>query len=388
MKKGLIKYILTLVFSIGIGFGIGKLISFLQMDYINRLNINDAFCIAIAFIIALIVAVTIHEMAHAIYFVIHGIRIRLFAVFFLCFDNCLNKLRIRFYPNKITSLGGLVIPNLPPINNKEMFETVRKIYYKDLLIAPIVSGVLALMSIASLFLGNSIFNEKGISFSTAFLTLFVFTNLMIFFSSFIKTENIFGDFPAYYIYKNNDRIAKLQICQYLFFNDSWEETVDESQWCINEIKRMVNDQDAESLDVIDLQLLDWIIQMDYINKVTIDEKTLNLMTWIIASEDEFLAMPKSENRDVLFYHILYSLLKYDYISDSDAKMKIDSLSANLLKNHPSKDYYTHLSNHIFGESDNGIWLNNNTNPNAAYSFLRIFPAIEYIENQLINNLKK
>lgn len=388
MKKSVLKFVFIVMLCIGSGFIIGELVSILKMDSINFFDTYNVIRLIGAFLCALIVSVTVHEMAHALYFRIHGIQIRLFAVFFLCLNHCSGKWKVLFYPNSITILGGLVIPDLPPISNKEVFEKVRKIYYRDLLIAPIVSGLLAVISIITLFLFNSNTNNSGVSIIATFLLMFIFTNLTIFLSSFIKTENIFGDFPAYYVYKNNDKIAKLQICQYLFFSDSWKNVADKSKWIIDELKNMIANQSSDNLDMIDLQLLDWIVQMDFISEVKLDKGVLDLMSKITNSKNDLFSFPSSESRDVLFYHIIYSLLKYNRISISEARIKIDSVSPDLLQNHPSKEYYNQLTNHFLGNSDNTLWLKKHINPNASYSLLKIFPAIEYIEMQLINKLKE
>lgn len=133
-----------------------------------------------------------------------------------------------------------------------------------MLFAPIISFVEAIVAVvaysALLFSGLS---TKSTNVSV-FLVFCIFVGLTIFFSSFLKAENIYGDFPAYKLYKENDKLTILQFGQYLIFANNWKQKIMDSDWLVDEILQYVRKTNDEPGDSTNLGMLDWLIQMEYL----------------------------------------------------------------------------------------------------------------------------
>jgi hypothetical protein len=380
MKKVIHYLIFFSVFAI-IGGISGVIISKLQIDTLlfSKIHVKKTL---VLFILSILSSVTLHELAHAIYFLLNKVPLRFVAIFIFFFCKTERKWTVRIRFNNITIMGGIAIPNLPSINNEREFDRIRKIYSEALLFAPVISfaeAVIFIILYVVLFLTKTVNEYVNLSIFSVFCS---FIGIIIVFSSFIKTENIYGDFWAYKVLKTDDKMASLQLCQYMFFNTDWKMTVSKSTWLIKKLMDYAKEIKVTTTELIDLKILDWIIQMEYLGVVKPDKEILEILKEFFLSDNVFSNYPPQEDRDVFYFHMIYKLLGSGVYEKSILQEKMNVVSSKLLAGSPSKEYYTKLTEHLFGY-ECSEWLLRNKNPNSTYSLLKEFEAIHEIEEKII-----
>lgn len=209
-----------------------------------------------------------------------------------------------------------------------------------------------------------------------------FIGIIIVFSSFIKTENIYGDFWAYKVLKTDDKMASLQLCQYMFFNTDWKTTVSKSTWLINRLMDYAKKIKITTAELMDLKILDWVIQMEYLGVVKMDKEILEILKDFFLSDNVLFNYPRQEDRDVFYFHMIYKLLGSGAYEKSILQEKMNVVSPKLLAGSPLKEYYTKLTEHLFGQ-ECSEWLLRNKNPSSSYSLLKEFDAMNEIEEKII-----
>lgn len=381
MKK-FCRYILALTICILFGIGIGTFMTELEIDKLFELRIDYVTIIGL-FALAMLFSIALHELSHAFYFGINKVPLRFVAIFLFCFYKDNKKWKYIFYPNKITLTGGIAIPDLPAINSESQFKKIRKIYSRALLFAPIISFVEAIVAVvaysALLFSGLSTKNTNV----SVFLVFCIFVGLTIFFSSFLKAENIYGDFPAYKLYKENDKLTILQFGQYLIFANNWKQKIMDSDWLVDEILQYVRKTNDEPGDSTNLGMLDWLIQMEYLGVFELDDG-INGTLKSMFEEDKILSeYPQSEERDIFYYHMVYKLLKDGQVEKCVLQEIMNRSSKKLLKGMPSNEYYTKLTKHLLYNCDYADWLNKNMNPSSSFTLLGLFEPVREIERRII-----
>lgn len=318
MKK-FCRYILVLTICILFGIGIGTFMTEFEIDKLFELRIDYATMIGL-FVLAILFSITLHELSHAFYFWINKVPLRFVAIFLFGFYKDNKKWKYIFYPNKITLQGGIAIPDLPAINSESQFKKIRKIYSRALLFAPIISFVEAIVAVvvySALFFSGLSTKNTNVS---VFLVFCIFVGLTMFCSSFLKAENIYGDFPAYKLYKENDKLTILQLGQYLIFANNWKQKIMDSEWLVDEILQYARKANAEPRDSTNLGMLDWLIQMEYLGVFEPDDE-INGILKSMFEEDKILSeYPQSEERDIFYYY----KVKYpkNPVDDNTYKIKV------------------------------------------------------------------
>jgi len=381
MKK-FCQYILVLVISILFGIGIGTFMIEFEIDKLFEHRIGYATIIGL-FVLAMLFSVTLHELSHAFYFWINKVPLRFVAVFLFGFYKDDKKWKFIFYPNKITINGGIAIPDLPVINNESQFKKIRKVYSRALLFAPIISfveAILAMVAYATLLFSELITKYTNTS---VFLVFCIFAGLTMFFSSFLKAENIYGDFPAYKLYKENDKKTILQLGEYLIFANNWKQKIMDSDWLVDEILKYARRANAEPGDSTNLGMLDWVIQMEYLGVFELDDE-INETLKLMFEENKILSeYPQSEERDIFYFHMIYKLLKDGQVEKCVLQERMNQSSKKLLKGMPSNEYYTRLTKHLLYDCDYTEWLNKNMNPSSSFTLMSLFEPVKEIERRII-----
>lgn len=381
MKK-FCRYILALTICILFGIGIGTFMTELEIDKLFELRIDYVTIIGL-FVLAMLFSIALHELSHAFYFEINKVPLRFVAIFLFGFYKDNKKWKYIFYPNKITLTGGIAIPDLPAINSESQFKKIRKIYSRALLFAPIISFVEAIVAVVAystlLFSGISTKNTNV----SVFLVFCIFVGLTIFFSSFLKAENIYGDFPAYKLYKENDKLTFLQFGQYLIFANNWKQKIMDSDWLVDEILQYARKTNDEPGDSTNLGMFDWLIQMEYLGVFELDDG-INGTLKSMFEEDKILSeYPQSEERDIFYYHMVYKLLKDGQVEKCVLQEIMNRSSKKLLKGMPSNEYYTKLTKHLLYDYGYADWLNKNMNPSSSFTLLGLFEPVREIERRII-----
>lgn len=380
MKKVIHYLIFISIFAI-IGGISGVIISKLQIDTLlfSKIHVKETL---ILFVLSILSSVALHELAHAVYFLLNKVPLRFVAIFIFFFSRMERKWNVRIRFNNITIMGGIAIPNLPSIKNEREFDRIRKVYSEALLFAPIISfaeAVIFIILYVVLFLTNAANEYMNLSIFSVFCS---FIGIIIVFSSFIKTENIYGDFWAYKVLKTDDKMASLQLCQYMFFNTDWKTTVSKSTWLINRLMDYAKKIKITTAELMDLKILDWMIQMEYLGVVKMDKEILEILKDFFLSDNVLFNYPQQEDRDVFYYHMIYKLLESGAYEKSILQEKMNVVSPKLLAGSPLKEYYTKLTEHLFGY-ECSEWLLRNKNPSSSYSLLKEFDAMNEIEEKII-----
>lgn len=353
-----------------------------EIDKLFEHRIDYATIIGL-FVLAMLFSVTLHELSHAFYFWINKVPLRFVAIFLFGFYKDDKKWKFIFYPNKITLTGGIAIPDLPAVNNESQFKKIRKIYSRALLFAPIISFVEAIVAMVAY--ATLLFSELITKYTNAsvFLVFCIFAGFTMFFSSFLKAENIYGDFPAYKLYKENDKKTILQLGEYLIFANNWKQKIMDSDWLVDEILKYARRANAELGDSTNLGMLDWVIQMEYLGVFELDDE-INETLKLMFEENKILSeYPQSEERDIFYFHMIFKLLKDGQVEKCVLQERMNQSSKKLLKGMPLNEYYTRLTKHLLYNCDYTEWLNKNMNPSSSFTLLSLFEPVKEIERRII-----
>jgi hypothetical protein len=164
--------------------------------------LNILYCL-----IALFLVILVHELGHLMSFVFQNIRIK--GIYVLCFVviKINGKWKFKIFPKFLSLMGGLVIPDLPPIKNDEDYDRIIDVLKKALIAGPdtsiIYCGVISFLYIISLLIGNPIF--AGIMFYVFVTTLLL--TLIVVKASKVSYQGLFGDYIAERELGKNERFT-------------------------------------------------------------------------------------------------------------------------------------------------------------------------------------
>lgn len=378
-KKTFLVIILILLAFIGyyIGYNMGGILSFLPETYfeISPFAVIGIACLSHMF------SVIIHEISHAIAFILQGVKVRTIIIGPFAFINK-GKWTSKYNYNKILKTGGMVVPVIPIINNEDDFLSLKNKYSRAILVAPLISLSIGFLSIIYVIL--ILINKLTISsYLFVFLLWMFLINLIINLSSLIKTSSVYGDYPAANQMKNNYFFAAQQIYSYMYFMENSIECRKKSVWLVNyiskELETLIQHKDCKLNETIYLEAVNTIIMEDLIGfrKNILIEDLCNYYTYNISTLTEH---EKSETHKVLFIHILYWLTTKN---DCYIRKYVD-LCNNLFESKEIQNYYNKQIDLIInGNKNNKDLLNTrNIKSTALYSLYRIFEGFYFDELQL------
>lgn len=316
-------------------------------------------------IITIFINISVHEITHAIAFLLQKIKIRALYIFCFKFVRPENKKLFRIYidPKLFLLGGGLVIPDIPPVRDDNEFETLIKKFRKSIIAAPIASIVFSILTIITWLL-ISIFTSNQIIiglFNYFVITTYVVSFLVVA-TSKQETEEFSGDFKAYKNLKEDDLYKLIIINQYLIFNTN----------SYNQSKNYIMDKNENYLmnnsnyyyhfyQVLLTTYLENIIFGNGKRNIKIDEKLENIDIYLLS---------RTELGVELAYLIIYfnyingniSLaLKNKYILEKEAlKSKIKQKKLIYLKKR---------ANHLLNISNELEYINNEKNYYYGLSFI-------------------
>ncbi|HHX59950.1 MAG TPA: hypothetical protein GX707_04300 [Epulopiscium sp.] len=198
-----------------IGSVLGFIVGIWGAKILNYLLQGQDIPFLVVVIIAVLVfyiSVAIHELGHFFAFIYNKISMRMLniTIFSFIFDG--SRWKLAFNRNG-AGVGGIAVPNLTIVSNEKEFNEMQKGHANAILWGPIVSFLLILVG-GLLFTINGYLRVTGI--------MFICINLIMFFSCFIKMDGVYGDFPAYKAYKEDDFFAALMMYQYAMFAVDYE----------------------------------------------------------------------------------------------------------------------------------------------------------------------
>lgn len=323
-------------------------------------------------------AILVHELGHLLSFVFSGIKIRaLFVLVFIVKRNENNKWRFNIKLSNIKLLGGLVVPNLPIIENDEQYNKVKSKFTKALIAGPIISIIYLVISIL-MFIIFWFFttNYFLITYSLLQMIFITLMTILILMSSKVHTDELYGDFVAYKKFREDEIFALAQISQYTMF--SLNDTTNTDKYIIDRIVKIYQDEQNPKYKLFDLNLISTYIN----NCIFSNEEDLRLDSFIKRYNIDTLSMSKNG------YELGFIISAYYYrLGNVEQSYKI----YNKLKNTNNRHYqgiddeiiykvYAHLIN----LEDNNEFINNNIEE-FKKSIDLLLPVIDF--NKIINDRK-
>ncbi len=317
----------------------------------------------------LFLTVFLHELSHFLTFLFMGVKSEIMVVFmFLFYKNENNKWRVKINPKLLLLVGGLVWPNLGPINNEEDFKKARKAMQTSLLVAPLftlISGVLFIIISLIFFYNTFLF---PISFY-----MFLFTMLYTYTSS-LESNQIVGDFKAYKKVKNDDDFSQLIILQYCDLTDY--------QYAYIEDYLKTHTYSNRQTRVYLVYLLEKHIFDSNEVSMFLYEKVLSF----VKNEYKFISLFSHDEGVFLAQYILFYLRKCNHEEDTLRlfNLFVEKVNAKKTKEHYKK-YLTKQTSHILKFSDEETYINNpkNMETNALSFITNSIPS--FLESELKKN---
>lgn len=332
--------------------------------------------LAILIILVLIfyISIAMHELGHFFAFIYNKIDMRMLniTVFSFIFDGSRWNLVLN---RNSAGVGGIAIPNLKVVANEVEFERLQKGYANAILWGPIVSLLLIIVGILLFTLGGYL-NIIGLSL--------IFVNATLFLTCFIKQEGVYGDFPAYKAYKEDNFFAALMMYQYAMFAVDYENIRINNTYLRNILlKGLVPRIKNKKTDLLTVACVATFIQ-EYLVGV-VDEMPKSVRDYIDYYHKDYRTIIATKNQEVnkqLLLYIAY-FFKAEGLQD-----KALSIYENYIQKLPKSEvfeYWKIQSEQIIMGKDHTKYLldKKNIKPNLTYG---VFKKLDgFYHDELILN---
>lgn len=334
----------------------------------------------LVFFLVFLVVIAFHELAHAIAFRVQGIKIKAIYILFISFIKK-NKILLPYFNiHSLKLLGGLVVPEMPTIDNdKDFYKTVKK-FKISIVAAPIASVVLSFILFIVLIILMLV--NPGSSFNEIFITVNLYTlllTLLVNISSSAEAANVHGDYRAYKRFKERDEIFSYMAIENYFIEGTkaYEES---EEYMYNKLISILEKEDR----IIPEYYFPLIIS--YLSSVIYDKKPRS------SKVDEGI---KRINISSLYYTeqelaLAYLICSFYYI-DGDIE-KAFSLFEQI-KKHQSKKidpkvrtYFEKKQEHHFGLANNLEYLNDDKNIPLGIQVI-LEPVFHFKKQEKLTNIK-
>lgn len=164
------------------------------------------------------VTLTLHELGHFIAFYVQKIKLRAIYLTIFVFFKTKKGWKFTVKPKLWILFGGLVVPDLDPIEDEQTYMDVSNKFANALMAAPVVTiAILVLTNTA--FILSIIFSTQyqWIGLITVFNFFVIILSSVYIFTFFLSNEMFYGDFVAYKKIKKDDVFRFVQINQYVSF---------------------------------------------------------------------------------------------------------------------------------------------------------------------------
>ncbi|MCD4826843.1 MAG: site-2 protease family protein [Acholeplasmataceae bacterium] len=217
MKKHVGLYFLIFSFFIGVIFVL-LVYSGLWDKFITGMKSISWWAWFLYLVLAFYITLTLHELGHFFAFYFQKIKLRAIYLTIFVFYKTKKGWRFTIKPKLWILFGGLVVPDLEPIEDEKSYDDVSKKFSKALITAPIVTvvvlGVTILTFILSYILST---NPNWIGFITLFTFYVSLLSALYIYTFKLSNEMFYGDFVAYKK-MNTDLVFRfVQLNQYLSF---------------------------------------------------------------------------------------------------------------------------------------------------------------------------
>lgn len=328
--------------------------------FFTSLSLVPWYIYILGVIFTFYLTLTVHELGHLLAFVFQGVKIRALYLTIFVFVNDKKSVRFKIKPKLWVLLGGLVIPNLHPIENQEDYEKTVKIFRNALIAAPITTITYLSLSIFTFILGM-LFLKPSLWLGILILSA-IYTSLLsaLYIYTFgLSTENIYGDFVAYKKMEKDPIFTFAQISQYTSF--STFESKDEEAFIYQkatDILKVAPNLNDFFIQNIMLHYFEGILKHDYPLDEVIESKLRNInMNQFIRHEQGLLAYHEMIRHDYKLKDVESAYRKYEQVKLIKRK-KIDEKLINYL-NHRTA-HQIHLEDHqAFLENESNFYIGDN-----------------------------
>ncbi|MFP4186651.1 MAG: M50 family metallopeptidase [Acholeplasmataceae bacterium] len=202
------------------------------------------FGVLFLLILVFYITLTLHELGHFLAFRLQKIRLRAIYLTIFVFYRTEQGWRFTVRPRLWVLFGGLVVPDLAPINDEKTYQKTVDRFSKALLAGPIVTIVFAVLVLILFWLVLIFAVDPFWIGTTVYFTVFTLLLSGLYtYTFFLSTNVFFGDFVAYRHMKEDPIFQLIEIDQYTVFSlHEQEETTD---FLFSKIKRVLRETELD-----------------------------------------------------------------------------------------------------------------------------------------------
>jgi hypothetical protein len=217
MKKHIGLYFLIFSFFIGVIFVL-LVYSGLWFKFTSGLKTLTWWSWFLYLIFAFYLTLTLHELGHFFAFYFQKIKLRALYLTIFVFYKSKKGWRFTIKPKLWVLFGGLVVPDMDPIEDEETYQNISKKFSKALIAAPYVTIIFLIITILT-FIFTYIFstNANWIGFITLFTFYVILLSSLYIYTFKLSNQMFYGDFVAYEKIKTDPIFRFVQLNQYLSF---------------------------------------------------------------------------------------------------------------------------------------------------------------------------
>ncbi len=321
-----------------------------------------------------------HELGHFVSFAKNRVKRRGIFLFFLYFlkENGRYRLRIRF--NLITFLGGIVIPDVPAVENEESFTRYRQAFIKAIAAGPRASLVLLVIGWAFHF--TTLFAGLGGWWAAvgyvAALSLTLTTFLVQLVSS-LENEFAVGDIRAKERLAEDDFFASLQLYQSYIYSSDPCAFRKKSRYLAERIDKGLSERlNGNDFSHFTLEALHMRLMAHLAGEEDITEEVRDVLVHLY--EHGIITDLPQEIAHVVAHRMVVFIR--EYYGMEEAKRFYQSIRN---KNHPdpgAREYLSRQAEHALGIADHGKYLLQAKN--VRYTILH--PVLSHFEGYVRDDM--
>jgi hypothetical protein len=217
MKKHIGVYFLIFSFFIGVIFVL-LVYSGLWLKFTLGLKTITWWSWLVYLIFAFYLTLTLHELGHFFAFYFQKIKLRAIYLTVFVFYKTKKGWRFTIKPKLWVLFGGLVVPDMDPIEDEKTYQDISNKFARALIAAPIVTiaflGITILTFILTYILST---NSQWIGFMTLFTLYVILLSTLYIYTFKLSNQMFYGDFVAYEKIKKDPIFRFIQLNQYLSF---------------------------------------------------------------------------------------------------------------------------------------------------------------------------
>ncbi len=321
-----------------------------------------------------------HELGHFVSFARNNVKRRGIFLFFLYFlkEDGRYRLRIRF--NLVTFLGGIVIPDVPAVEDEESFTRYRQAFIKAIAAGPRASLLLLVLGwafhLATFFLGLTGWWAATGYIAALSLSL---TTFLIQLVSSLENEFAVGDIRAKERLAEDDFFALLQLYQsYIYSSDPFSFR-QKSRYLAGRIDKGLAERLKErDFSHFTLEALHMRLMAHLAGEEEITREVRDFLVHLY--ENDIIADLRLEIAHVLAHRMVVFIREHYGIEEAERfYRRIQS------KEHPdaaAKQYLSRQAEHALGIADHGDYLLQAEN--VRYTILH--PVLSYFEGYARDDL--